>query len=163
MATAKQPLSPEKALYRAAALCSKCEQAESDIRAKLKTWGVSSSDCDSIIQSLLNENYINNERFARAFARDKFRFEGWGRIKIAYQLKLKQIPASTIEEAIAGIDEDEYMQSLEHILEVKARALKGKNDLQAKASLFRFAASRGFEPNLIYRLLPKYVSCNEDF
>lgn len=163
MATAKQPLPPEKALYRAAALCSKCEQSENDIRIKLKTWGISSSNADSIIQRLLDEGYLNEERFAIAFTRDKFRFEGWGKIKIAYQLKNKRISASIIENAIAQIDDNEYEQSLEHAMQNRMRSLKGKNEMQAKASLFRFAVSRGYEPKLIYKSLSKFLNCDDGF
>ena len=159
----KKPLSPENALYRAAALCSKCEQAEYDIRTKLKSWGVSADDSDTIIQRLIDEKYIDEERFALAFTRDKFRFGGWGRIKITYQLRLKHISQHAIDNAIADIDEDAYVQSLEHILHSKMRTLKGKEPLQAKASLLRFATSRGFEPALIYRLLPKFVDCDDEY
>lgn len=159
----KKPLSPENALYRAAALCSKCEQAEHDIRTKLKSWGISADDSDTIIQRLINEKYIDEERFALAFTRDKFRFDGWGRIKIAYHLQMKHISQHVIDNVITDIDEDSYVQSLEHILRAKMHVLKGKEPLQARASLIRFAISRGFESSLIYRLLPKFTDCDDEY
>lgn len=161
--TAKKPISPENALSRASALCSRCEQAEGDIRNKLKTWGISQHDSDNIINRLFEEKYLDEQRFATAFTRDKFQFDGWGRIKIAYQLKCKLISSEAIENAIAEIDEDEYIQSLKRILSVKMRTLKGKEPLQVKASLLRFALSRGFEPNLIYRMLPEFINCDDEF
>ena len=159
----KKPISPENALSRAAMLCSSCEQAEHDIRNKLKSWGIAESDAENIIDRLISENYLNEERFAVAFTRDKFRFEGWGRIKIAYHLKCKHVSQHVIDEALSEIDEDEYIQSLEHIIQVKMRSLKGKEPILAKASLLRFASSRGFEPNLIYRVLPKFINCDDEY
>ena len=159
----KKPISPENALSRAAMLCSRCEQAEYDIRNKLKSWGITDSDIENIINRLISENYLNEERFAIAFTRDKFRFEGWGRIKIAYHLKCKHVTQHVIDAALSEIDKNEYIQSLEHILQVKMRSLKGKEPILAKASLLRFASSRGFEPNLIYRVLPKFVNCDDEY
>lgn len=159
----KKAISPENALSRAAALCSRCEQAEYDIRAKLKTWGITPGDADRIIQRLIDERYIDEQRFALAFTRDKFRFDGWGRKKIAYQLRLKQISPDVIDTALAEIDNDTYIESLEHILHAKMRTLKGKEPLQAKASLLRFASSRGFEPELIFRVLPKFINCDDEY
>lgn len=160
---AKRPISPENAFARAAALCSKCEQAESDIRKKLKDWGIASHDAEYIIERLTDEKYLDEQRFATAFTRDKFRFDKWGRTKITYSLKLKQISPQAIEQALDEIDEDDYLITLQHILSTKAKTLKGKEPLQMKASLLRFAASRGFEPSLIYPLLPEYADCDEDF
>lgn len=159
----KQPISPENALSRVAALCSRCEQAEADIRKKLTNWGISRNNADIIIQRLIDEKYLDEQRFARAFARDKFRFEGWGRIKIAYNLKLKHISAECIENALSLIDEEEYHSTLERILRNKLRSVSNKDQLQKKASLLRFASSRGFEPNLIYHVLPRIIDCEEDF
>ena len=159
----KKPLSPENALARVAALCSRCEQAESDIRRKLLSWGLSVADADAIIDRLINDRFLDSLRYASAFVRDKFRFEGWGRIKIAYQLKMKSIPPHIISEALSLIDEDEYIASLTRILQVKKRSLASKEPLQAKASLLRFAASRGFEPELIYKHLPSFSSLDDEY
>lgn len=155
-------MSKENALYRVAALCSKCEQAEHDIRTKLKSWGISSYDIDTIIQRLIDEKYIDEERFAIAFTRDKFRFNGWGRLKIAYHLRLKHISQQAVDNAIADIEEEAYIQSLELILSSKLRTLKNKEPLQVKASLLRFASSRGFEPALICRLIPKFIDYHDE-
>lgn len=159
----KKPLSPENALSRVAMLCSRCEQAEYDIRNKLKSWGIAEPDIETIINRLINEKYLNEERYALAFTRDKFRFEGWGRIKIAYHLKCKHFSQDVIDIALSEIDEGEYIRSLEHILQVKMRSLRGKEPIQAKASLLRFASSRGFEPNLIYQALSKLINCDDDY
>ena len=158
----KKPLTVENALARAAALCSRCEQAESDIRHKLSSWGINPSDADAIIDRLTDNRFLDEQRFASAFTRDKFRFEGWGRIKIAYQLRMKHISSESIDNALELIDEDEYIDTLKRILNSKMRSLASKEPLQAKASLVRFASSRGFEPNLIYKHLPQFPDCDDD-
>lgn len=158
----KQPITPENALSRAAALCSRCEQAEWDIRKKLKDWSIPQDKADAIIDRLIDEKYLDEQRYATAFARDKFRFDGWGRIKIAFTLKNKHISASAIENALATIDEDDYLQSLKNALSAKLRTIKGKDNIHTKAALVRFAASRGYEPNLIYSVLPQIIHCDEE-
>lgn len=158
----KKPISPQNALARAAALCSRCEQAPSDIRNKLTSWGLTSHDAEIIIQRLIDERYLDESRFAAAFARDKFRFAGWGRIKIAYQLRFKHISDDIIEDSLSLIDENEYIDSLKHIISTKMRSLTSKEPLQAKAALLRFASSRGFEPTLIYKHLPPFPDYDDD-
>lgn len=155
-------LSPEKALVRAATLCSRCEQSEADIRAKLATWGVSPGDADSIIDRLVRENYLNEERYARAFVRDKFRFGGWGKIKIAYALRQKHIAEAHIAEALEEIGEDEYSEALLAALRIKFRSVKGRQPMQQRAALYRFAASRGYESSLISRTIATLLSDSSD-
>jgi regulatory protein len=159
---AKRTITAERALTRAAALCVVCEQAESDIRRKLLSWGLPSAETDEVIQCLIDEQFLDEKRFASAFVHDKFHFEGWGRIKIAYQLRTKAISSEIIDNALTLIDEEEYFDKLKHILSNKMFMLSSKEPLQAKASLVRFALSRGFEPNLIYKCLPLISNDDDD-
>ena len=80
----KKPLSAEAALTRAAALCARSEQAESDVRAKLLAWGLTPASAAQVIERLQDEHFLDEQRYARAYCRDKFNFNGWGRIKIAF-------------------------------------------------------------------------------
>ena len=146
----RKPITPDNAFLRLATLCARCEQAEGDLRKKLRDWGIASSDADAIIDRLKQEQYLDNERYARAYCRDKLRFNGWGRIKIAFMLKGKGVEQEFIDAALAQIDEKQYVTILNEALEAKARSLKDKDQQQARASLLRFAASRGFETNLIF-------------
>lgn len=159
----KKKLSPENALSRAAMLCSRCEQAEFDIRNKLKTWGVDKFHTEEIINRLIDEKYLDNQRYAKAFARDKFRFDGWGMMKIAFNLRRKDFPQHVIDLALDEIDTEEYEQMLYRILNQKLHSLKGKEPLLIKAGLVRFAASRGFEPDLIYRMISKLPCPDNDY
>ena len=158
----RKPITPDNAFLRLATLCARCEQAEGDLRKKLREWGIASSDTDAIITRLKQERYLDNERYARAYCRDKLRFNGWGRIKIAFMLKGKGIEQEFIDAALAQIDEEQYVTILNEALEAKARSLKDKEPQQARASLLRFAASRGFESNLIFPAVSRLTPYNND-
>ena len=153
---------PAQALSALAALCSRGEQAESDLREKLRKWEVSPADADRIIQRLKEENFLSDERYARAFVRDKARFNGWGRIKIAHALRQKHIDSQWIELALADeIDEAAYHDTLIRLMQGKLRSVASREPQAARAALLRFAASRGFESDLCYRCLDEVWRAND--
>ncbi len=129
-----------------------------DLRRKLHDWGASPGDADAIIARLKRERYLDNERYARAYCRDKLRFNGWGRIKIAFMLRGKGVEQEYIDAALAEIDEEQYVAILDDALAAKAKTLSGKPDEQLRASLLRFASSRGFEPRLIFPAIERISS-----
>ena len=159
----KQPISPEAAYNKATALCARREQAAAEVRTKLLNWGLGPSEADAVIMRLTDEGFLNEHRFAHAFVNDKFRFNGWGRVKIAHQLRAKGINSECINEALSRIDNDEYLATIEHILNTKASTLQGREPQQAKAALMRFAASRGFEPALFCPIANKLFNASHDF
>ena len=148
MSNPRQPLTAAQAMNRAAALCSRSEQAPSDIREKLLKWGLNSGEAKRVLDQLVSKGFINEQRYARAFVNDRFAFNGWGRVKIAHQLRLKGIPNEIINEAINLIDDEEYRQRLIGLLRVKWRAVSGREPRAAWAAMMRFAASRGFEAGI---------------
>lgn len=135
-------------MNRAAALCARSEQSSGDIREKLLKWGLVGNDVAMVLQQLVEQGFIDDSRFARAFVKDRFAFNGWGRIKIAHQLRLKGIPADVIDEAMTAIDEDAYRDRLLELLRAKWRAVKDREPRAAWAAMMRFAASRGFEASI---------------
>jgi len=139
-----------EALNKAAALCSKSEKCSGDIRKKLLDWGLSPDDANKAIAWLQNEKFLDDERFAGFFARDKFRFNGWGRIKIRYSLRQKEVPAPSIDKAVAAIDENDYRRFLKELIQAKAGKIKAESTYEKKAKLVRYAQGRGFEPELIF-------------
>jgi regulatory protein len=141
----KQPLTPAQAMNRAAALCARSEQAPGDIREKLIKWGLTPTEARQVLRQLQEQGFLDERRFATAFVKDRFAFNGWGRIKIAYQLRQKRIPDEVIDEAMAVIDEDQYRARLTELLRAKWRSVKGREPRAAWAAMMRFAASRGFE------------------
>lgn len=150
-------LTPPEALHRAAALCSSAEHCTADIREKLARWGVTEADSRTIIDRLVQERFIDEQRYAVAFVKDKFRFSGWGRIKIRYALQQKRIDGSDIDHALATLDEEQYNDRLLELLQAKSRSIRDDDPEARRAKLFRFAASRGFESALIFNALKQVV------
>lgn len=119
------------------------------MRTKLRTWGVGSSDTDKIIESLKANRFVDDARFARAFVNDKYRFAGHGRMKIRLALVAKRVERPIIEEALAEIDEEIYAARLRDILLAKIRRTADADTYEGRTKIFRFGASRGFEPDLV--------------
>lgn len=148
-----KPLSSQEALHKAAAYCSSSEQCRYDISEKLQRWGIENNEAFKIIEYLTQQRFIDETRYSKGFANDKFRFNKWGRIKISYALRQKKIPETLINEAINAIDNRQYEKTLREILEAKRKGTKAANDYDMQAKLFRFAVSRGFEPDIIQTVL----------
>ncbi len=142
-----------EALNRAASYCTLCERCISEVSNKLTAWGVEIKVQQDIIKRLINENFINEERYSKAFVNDKIRFNHWGRKKISAALYEKRISKSIIGKAIATIDEEEYNEILHKVLSAKHKELKYREDNSTRQKLLRFAASRGFETQLIIKAL----------
>jgi regulatory protein len=139
-------INPQTAFAKAAALCSRCEYAAADISSRLLKWGLEPLQVTDVLKRLTDEGFLNEQRFAHAFVNDKFKFNGWGRLKIAHQLQAKGIDRAIIDEALTRIDEAEYRETLQRLLQARAQSTCNKEPQQARAALLRFAASRGFEP-----------------
>ena len=107
-------ISEEQALSKLMQICSRQEKCKSDIRQKLRTWNIFDKPAETIIETLENENFINEERFATAFAKDKYRFNKWGKLKIKFQLSSKKITDSHISIALSEIDENQYLLIIEN-------------------------------------------------
>ena len=145
-----QILNYKDALNKAAALCSKSEKCSGDIRKKLLDWGIPPEETEKAIEYLKSEKFLDDARFAGFFARDKFRFNGWGKIKIRYALRQKEVESSVIEDAIAAIDKNDYLHYLKELVQAKARKINADSTYEKKAKLVRYAQGRGFEPELIF-------------
>ena len=158
----KKPLTPSEALNKAAAYCTLCERCISEVSTKLTTWGVSYTGQEKIIARLIEEKFIDEVRYCRAFVNDKVKFNRWGRIKITAALREKHLPQEYIKEALDNIDEDIYLQSLKDVIEIKRRELKGADDFATQQKIIRHAATRGYEPSLIISTI-KYKGDEMDF
>ena len=151
--SADKPMEYEAALNRAAALCGSQEQCSSQIRDKLRNWKVSDRDAEQIIQELTREKFLDDARYARIYVRDKYRFNAWGKVKLKVMLSQKAIPEPIIEDALKEIDPEHYKETCTRIIQEKAATLKETNHFKRKGKLFRFAAQRGFESELIHQIL----------
>lgn len=147
-------ITPERALQRLEQLCVRSEHCTAELAAKLRGWKILPDDAEAIIHSLQRRRFVDDERFARAFVRDKYRFNRWGRIKIRMELRAKRIPAEVIESAMAGIDEETYTAGLKALIDAKMRAAHGDDAFKTRQKIFRAAVSRGFETALVAKMLP---------
>ena len=131
--------------------CSSAERCPSDVEAKLEGWGGSPETVASVMAHLYKEKDLDNVRFCKAFVRDKYRFNQWGRMKIQQALKMKGLASEEINEGLAEIDDDEYNEILRKLLSQKARSVKAATEYERNCKLIRFAAGRGFTMQEILR------------
>ncbi|MEE1222246.1 MAG: regulatory protein RecX [Bacteroidaceae bacterium] len=157
------PLDEAKALNKAAALCVKQEMCVSQIRTKLDRWLVEPEAQERIIARLLSERYIDEARFAVAYARDKFRYNGWGPLRIDRQLRLLHIADAHRRAALEELPAEEQTDALARLLEKKAASVTGKNAYERRGKLIRFALSRGFEMDDILRNLPRDLDADDEW
>lgn len=146
----------ETTLKKAMALCATREHCTKDIRHKLSEWGVDYAGVEKIIELLIRDNFLNDNRYAKAFTSDRFKQNKWGKIKIASQLRMKGIPENIIESALAEISDDEYMEMMRETITTHSRFIKAKSKYDLKGKLLRFGLSKGFESHLLYDLLNEY-------
>ncbi|MBN2806993.1 MAG: RecX family transcriptional regulator [Prolixibacteraceae bacterium] len=138
---------------RCMAFCSQSEKCRSDVSKKLEKWGIEPAAAEQIIKQLIKERFIDEQRYANFFARDKFRFNKWGKVKIAYQLRQKNIPAALIEEALEQIDPEDSTALLVKLISDKARKITYKNTYDRKGKLMAYARSKGFEFDAIVKVI----------
>ncbi|QZT35615.1 RecX family transcriptional regulator [Halosquirtibacter xylanolyticus] len=143
----------EQALQRVAALCSKAEKCVFDIEKKLYQWGMDQDDVDAIIERLLEEKFIDQERFVRYYVKDKLTFNGWGKQKVWFNLQQKHISSDLFQMVWEEMDKEQYNEQLVRLLLKKRRSLKSVNPWEEKQKLMRYAAGRGFQIDEIYRAL----------
>jgi len=141
------------ALGKAMGLCAKSEQCSSDILSKLESWGLDSSEATSVINILVRENFINDQRYADSFVRDKYRHNKWGKVKIAAHLRSKNIEPEVIVTSLSLLDDDQYRQMIADTLNSHRKTVKAKNQYELKGKLLRFGLSKGFESQILYDIL----------
>ena len=133
--------------------CSQKEYCRSEITQKLRTKGATPAEIEALLKRLEAERYIDEERYARAFVSDKFRFDHWGRIKIAYALRQKGIDTNTIDDALAQIDDADYRRSLADFIALRRRTTKADSTYALNQKIARAAITRGFEPQMVFDAL----------
>ena len=151
----KKNLTPNQALLKAASYCAYQERCHDEVMEKLSEWGIYGEDAGNILLKLIEQNYLNEERFAKAFAGGKFRVKHWGRIKINQELKFRKISDFCIRMAMKEINEDDYLETLKKLATEKYGSLKEKNPLIKKNKTATFLMSKGYEPDLIWDCLRK--------
>jgi len=149
----KKEYTLEELLHKAASYCSISEHCISEVEDKLNAWCIECDDKAKIINRLIDEDFINEKRYCAYFVKDKFRFNKWGKVKISYALKQKGLSDELINAALQTIDEGEYDEMLAALLKTKLTGLKYEFEYEKQGKLFRFAQSRGFESDVINRVM----------
>lgn len=149
----RKKLSKEQAWLQIGRWCAFQERSQQEVRDKLYSYGLHHAEVEQTIARLISENFINEERFAIAFAGGKFRQLGWGRVKIRLALKQKKISDYCLKSALASINESDYFAKLREILRKREREEKEKHPLRRRQRLARYLMSRGFEGDLVWSLL----------
>ena len=150
----KKQLTKEQALQKLRHYCGYQERCHAEVKTKLYELGVRKVDHDEILATLIEQDYLNEERFAIAFAGGKFRMKQWGRVKIKYELKQKQVGEYSIKKALKQIDESTYKQTLHNLYEEKWDSLKNeKNRFTKQAKTRDYLLQKGYESEMIMALL----------
>lgn len=149
----KKDITEQEAFLQLAALCAQAEHCEQEMRDKLKRWELDTAAADRIIARLQKERYIDDARYARAFVKDKIRYNKWGRRKVEQALWQKRIADDIRQQVLGEIDENEYLDVLRPLLKQKRRTTKAENDYALNQKLVRFALGRGFTFDLIRQCL----------
>ena len=151
--TPAQPLTPDQVLDKMAKYCAYQERCVKDVREKLKTFDLPDDEKAKILDYLLDNRFVNDERFAMSFVRGKINQSGWGLNKIRFHLMQKGIAKELIDEALGQTDEEVYRQRLVDILKAKAKTVKAENNFEKKRKLAVYALQKGFESNLVWEVL----------
>ena len=154
--TSAKPLSPDQVLDKMAKFCAYQERCIKDVKDKLKTYDIAEEEKNKILDYLLDNRFVNDERFAKSFVRGKVNQSGWGVNKIRFHLIQKGIDKDIIEEALGQTDEETYRQRLIEILKAKAKTVKAASDYEKKRKLAAYAMQKGFEGSLIWEVLKEF-------
>lgn len=151
----KKQLTKEQALQKLKHYCAYQERCHSEVKEKLYSLGVWKKEHDELISTLIEEKYLNEERYAIAFAGGKWRVKRWGRVKIKYELQQKQVSDYCIKKAMKQIEEDEYQRVLKELADEKYASLKADQYMIRYKKTLDYLTRRGFEPALIRQALGK--------
>ena len=154
----KRSLTPEQALQKLRQYCAYLERSHHEVEQKLWELGQPGKVQATLIAKLIEEDYLNEERFAIQFAGGKFRMKDWGRKKILYALREKKVSEYSIKKAMKEISEEDYLKTLESLAEKKYALLKGELPALRKKKTMEYLITKGYEPDLVYGVLNRMAS-----
>ncbi len=146
-------LTPSQAFLKAANYCAYQERCHNEVLEKLSEWGIWGIDAQEILLTLIEQNYLNEERFAIAFAGGKFRVKHWGKVKIKLELKQRDISEYCLNKALNEISDQDYLHTLNEQIDKKWAETKDKNLLSKRAKVAKYVIGKGFEQDLIWNIL----------
>jgi regulatory protein len=143
----------KKIFLKATSFCAYQERTQQEVREKLYGDNVDKDIVEEVIVKLIEENFLNEERFAKAYAGGKFRMKRWGRLKIENELKMKGVSSYCIKMGLKEIEEDHYKETISALLEKKLKEEKEKNIFKKKSKVANYVIRKGFEPDLVWEML----------
>jgi len=149
----KKKYSPEQAWSKALKWCAYQERSQQDVRDKLYDYGLHEREVEELISRLIQEGFLNEERFAIAFAGGKFRILGWGKVKIKLALKQKRVSDYCIKKALSQIDDKAYIEKLKKVVLKRSKEIKEKDTFKRNYKLAQYALSRGFEQDIVWSIV----------
>jgi regulatory protein len=157
----KEKLTKDQALQKLRHYCRYQERCHSEVKNKLSELGVNKDEQDEMIMSMIEEDHLDEERFALAFTAGRFKMKQWGRKKIQYALKEKMVNEESIQKAIRQIDETNYIQVLKKLAKEKYSSLKNDPYLVRKKKTLDYLMQKGFEVNLIKTIVEDFTKENQ--
>ena len=149
----KKEMTEQEAYLRLTALCAQAEHCQQEMRDKMKRWELDETAQNRVVTRLIKERYIDDERYARAFVKDKILYNKWGRRKIQQALWMKRIDDEIQQRVLDEIDDEEYLNVLKSLLKQKRKNTKAESDYELNQKLVRFALGRGFTFDIIRQCL----------
>ena len=145
----KKEMTGQQAYQKLTDLCARSEHCQQEMLEKMRQWGVSEEEQAQVMERLIKERYVDDERFARAFIYDKIRYSKWGRRKVEQALWLKHIDDSISKPLLDKVDDEEYLNILRPMLKQKRKSTKANSEYELTMKLIRFAMGRGFTMDII--------------
>lgn len=139
----------QEAYLTLSALCAQAEHCQWEMTEKMRRWELTEEAQARVMQRLVSERYVDDERYARAFVKDKVRYNKWGRRKVEQALWQKHIDESVRQQVLDEVDDDEYISILRPMLQQKGKSTKASSDYELNGKLIKFAMSRGFTMDII--------------
>lgn len=156
----KHQYTEKEAYLKLSSLCARGEHCCYDMKKKMINWDMPEGSEEKVIFQLVKEKFIDEERFAKAFVRDKFLYNRWGKVRIIKELKMRKIAEKHIEIGLEEIEENDQIETLKEIIRKKRPSVKGKNEYEIKGKLIRFALGRGFEMDDIVKVVDNWDEMN---
>ena len=157
----KKEMTEQEAYLQLAALCAQAEHCQHEMLEKMRKWELPEAVQARVMARLVKERYVDDERYARAFVKDKIRYNKWGRRKVQQALWLKHIENAIQQTVLDEVGDDEYLKVLKPLLKQKSKSIKAESDYERNQKLVRFALGRGFTFDIIRQCLDT-SDINED-
>jgi regulatory protein len=140
-------------LSKVRSFCAYQERCISEVADKLREWKVEKKRADKVIEQLIREDYLNEERFARSYCGGKFRINHWGKTKIINELEKRQVPDLIIQIGLEEIDDEEYAETLKELIQRKNRELRETDPFKRKQKLIAYGIQKGYHYGLVKQVI----------